>query len=243
MMMKKPKAIMLKTMPQYLSEKGSTFFYILLAVVLFGTLSFTVSRGMRGAQTNTLSDRKAELAASEILDNAQKIQRSIDYLRRNGCSENDISMETPDGLNTNAASPIDKSCHVFSPSGGNITWNTPKIGIAENSFWRASSHSHINDIGTNKVELLLYLPSVNKTVCEKINKSANIVRDTIPLESGYAFDSEWNGSFNDGSPHTISCNGVAPAGACNRKPFACIESDVSNAYHGNYIFYYVLIER
>lgn len=225
------------------SETGSAFFYILLAVVLFGTLSFTVARSMRGGQTNALSDRKAELAASEILDSAQKIQHAIDYLRRNGCSENDISMETPDELNVNSASPIDESCHIFSPTGGNIAWNTPQTGVANNSVWRASSHSHINDIGTSKAELILYLPSINKSVCEKINKSANIVRETIPRENGYAFDSEWDGSFNDSGPHVISCDGVAPAGACNKKPFACIESDVSNAYHENYIFYYVLIER
>ncbi|PCI55521.1 MAG: hypothetical protein COB36_07830 [Alphaproteobacteria bacterium] len=225
------------------SETGSAFFYILLAVVLFGTLSFTVARSMRGGQINALSDRKAELAASEILDGAQKIQHAIDYLRTNGCSENDISMETPDGLNVNPASPVDESCHIFSPKGGNIIWNTPQTGVENNNVWRASSHSHISNIGTTKAELILYLPSINKSVCEKINKSANIIRDTIPSENGYAFNGEWDGSFNDGSPHFISCDGVSPAGACNNKTFACIESDVSNAPHENYIFYYVLIER
>ena len=242
-MMRRHKEATKQATPGHLCEKGSAFFYILLAVVLFGTLSFTVSRGMRGQQASTMSERKAELAASELLDSAQKIQRAIDYLRRNGCSENDISMETPDGLNINANAPVDESCHIFSPSGGKVVWNTPQASIAKNSFWRASSYSHINDIGTAKAELLLYLPSVNKVVCEKINKSANIVRDTIPLENGYAFDSEWNGSFNDGSPHVITCDGITPSGSCDRKAFACIESDVSNIDHGNYIFYYVLIER
>ena len=46
------------------SERGSMFFYIMLGVVLFATLAFTVSRGMRGSQTNAMSDRKDELAAS-----------------------------------------------------------------------------------------------------------------------------------------------------------------------------------
>lgn len=224
-------------------EAGSAFFYILLAVVLFGTLAFTVSRGMRGQQANAMSERKAELAASELLNYAQKIQHAIDAVRRIGCSENDISLETPDGLNINPNAPLDKSCHIFSPSGGNITWRIPQVGISNNSFWRATSHSNIENIGTAKAELLLYLPSVNKLVCEKINKSANITRDTIPLENGFAFQNEWGGSFNDNGPHYISCSGIAPTHACNKKRFACIDSDVSNIAHDKYIFYYVLIER
>ena len=224
-------------------EQGSAFFYILLAVVLFGTLAFTVSRGMRGQQASTMSDRKAELTANEFLNYAQKIQHAIDSIRRNGCSENDISMETPAGLNINPSAPTDKSCHVFNPNGGNMVWHVPTNGVTNNSYWRASTHSNISNIGTGKAELLLYIPSVNKAVCEKINKSANIIRDTIPLENGYAFNGSWDGAFSDIGPHVISCDGVAPTGACNNQSFACIESDVSNAAHGKYIFYYTLIER
>ncbi|PCJ99155.1 MAG: hypothetical protein COA45_06860 [Zetaproteobacteria bacterium] len=243
MMMRKRRKTLEKGTSPKTSEKGSALFYILLAVVLFGALSFTVARGMRGSQTSTLSSRKAALAASGILDYAQKIQRAIDQVRRKGCSENNISMETPDGLNINPTAPINKSCHIFSPLGGNVTWSIPQDGVGDNSFWRASSHSNVQNIGTAKADLLLYLPSIDKTVCEKINKSANIIRDTIPLENGFSFQPDWSGSFNDGGPHVISCDGVAPMGACTNKPFACIDSDVANIYHDKYIFYYVLIER
>ncbi len=227
---------------KYNKEQGSVFFYILLGVVLFGTLAFTVSRGMRGQQTDSMTDRQAELIASELQDYAKKVASTIDKLRRRGCSENEISMETPAGLNINANAPIDKSCHVFEPAGGNIIFVTPNKGVSNNSFWRASSFSNVGGIGTGAVDLLLYLPSVNKKVCEVINKSANIIRDTIPLENGFAFSNNWNGSFSIGG-HYISCNGIAPTNACNNQSFACISSDFVNTDHDPYIFYYVLIAR
>ena len=120
MMIKKPRD----------TQKGSAFFYILLGVVLFGTLAFTVSRGMRGQQTEAMSDRQAELAAADIIAYGQKIMRAVDKLRRKGCSENEITFEDNNSISkktngtafdyTNPNSPGDFSCHVFHESGGGV---------------------------------------------------------------------------------------------------------------------------
>ena len=49
-------------------ERGSVLFYILIGVVLFAALSYTVSGMMRGGDATMITEERSRLLAGEILD-------------------------------------------------------------------------------------------------------------------------------------------------------------------------------
>ena len=67
-----------------ISERGNVFIFILLGLVLFAALSFTVARGFRSDTTSQMTDRQAELLATEIITYGQQMERTVNRLRRNG---------------------------------------------------------------------------------------------------------------------------------------------------------------
>lgn len=190
----------------YHPEKGSAFFYILLAVVLFGTLAFTVSRGMRGQQTKAMSGRKAELAASEIMTYSAQVAQRVDSIRRKNISESDIDFASSKFSRHNAAPPapwaenpncLDTRCKMFASQGGTLrestfenyvssltlSWsnNYPRQGHP--AFYRISAL----DVGTDAEDLVMEIISLKDEVCAAINKS-------LALPSHETMDEEAAGS-------------------------------------------------
>lgn len=221
-------------------ERGNVFVIILIGIVLFAALSYSVSRGVQNESTSGLSKRQAALAASDILSYAQQVERAVNRLRRQGCSENEISAENPSGLSVNANSPIDESCHIFSPNGGRVEWSLPPIGAVNdtaNAFWRFSSHSQVRSATPSGAsDLVLYVPDLTAQVCEKINQTNDI--SGIPIEGGFTFRNGWDGTFLATGGHILNCTGDSCATI-----YACIESDQTDIVHRDFIFFYVLISR
>lgn len=207
------------------NEHGNVFLIILMGVILFAALSFTVARGLRGDTATKMSQRQAALAAAEILDTAQKFERAVDRARRKNISENDISFEhDADYVNTscdNASDPEFPDCQIFNKNGTGITYISPDDGVTA-SEWHFTGATCIADIGTGPTgcdadtnthteELLAVLPGINDTVCTEINDRLNI--SGIPADTGGgASTTKYTGSFaNDteiilaGGPYNSAC--------------------------------------
>ena len=97
------------------------------------------------------------LYADEVLDYARTVRQTIQVLRiSNGCEDDEISFErTPfDGSDTsyvNSNSPSDFSCHVFHPSGGGISPQTPPSNFNDPAL--SSSQQFGNFVFTGKVQV------------------------------------------------------------------------------------------
>jgi len=243
-------------------EDGNVFFYILLGILLFAALAFTISRGMQGQTTKTLTKREAELAATDILNYAQRVERAIDKVRRNNCSENEISLENPiiSGY-TNPSAPTDKSCHVFNRSGGGISFETPADNLLDKQHssashygnWHISSRTCIEGVGTCGADcfsdgldnegLLVFLHYIPKEVCDVINKKMDVptpTNDSAYTDSGCAnFGVKFTGSFNNGVEiDTAGTNYFAG------KPTGCYKADSGcTGIPAGYHFYHVLLAR
>ena len=120
------------------TERGNIFIVVLLGIVLFAGLSFTLSRTMRSENTQRISDREIRLASTDIIEYGTRIERAVSRLRRAGCSENEISfhVEESDFMITVAGNPLDLEndnapedfrCHVFHPQGGNVIERFPAV--------------------------------------------------------------------------------------------------------------------
>lgn len=98
-------------------RQGNVLFLILLAVALFAALSYAVTQAGRSGGKN-ISDEQADLDQAVDENCEVSVNIAIDRLKLiNGCRDDDISYELPDGTNENANNPSDTSCFVFHPAG------------------------------------------------------------------------------------------------------------------------------
>ncbi|MCB1532876.1 MAG: hypothetical protein KDJ35_08400 [Alphaproteobacteria bacterium] len=217
----------LETIRRY--QSGNAFLIILLGVVLFAALSFTVARSMRSSTTTKLSGREITLAVSDLMDYTQKVERAVNRLRRKGCSENELSFENDIVAGyTNAGAPGDGSCNIFSTNGGNVTWRTFSFGAQNFEYW---GNDAVQDIGTTNSDLMMtLLINGETTLCSALNKQIGL-GSTIAIGSGDEDASLFTGSFGDSGTETIS---ETPS-----ETTACFDPDGGEGYY----FYHVLLER
>ena len=74
-------------------ECGNVLFYILIAVALIAALSYAVTTTSRGGGTADISQEKAGLAASEILEYSNNIASAAAQLNLRGCRDTEISFD------------------------------------------------------------------------------------------------------------------------------------------------------
>jgi len=179
------------------SQSGNIFVFILVGIFLFGALIYTFTRTSETGSSN-FSKQEAKIAAQEILNYSRIVEDAVDRLRRNGCSESEISFSNTLTLfYYNPNSPLDESCHVFAANGGNIQVLEARKNWLENSLshiatfgdYVYTSYIRVENIGTDNTELIIYIPYIEKIVCESINDlmdiSTPIPQDVIS-GTGYA---------------------------------------------------------
>lgn len=188
-------------------ESGNVAVFILVGIALFATLCYTFMRSSENAGSN-ISKQEARLFAQEIQSFLQATGRGFDRLRRNGCSESDISFSNPvdSGVliaqNDSATAPPDKSCHVFDPAGGNISftisgWGKYQLSAAEITSADSSSETYQRGqaffklataanagVGTAANDIMLQLNYVKPDICRAYNKLLALTIDESVADTG-----------------------------------------------------------
>ena len=231
------------------TQSGNALFIILIAVALLGALSYAVTQSNRGGVT-ALTDEKAKLYATEILDYAQVVANAVAQLRLRGCDETEISFENnvASAIYTNSNSPSDKTCHVFHPSGGGLSWNVPDDGMvaggASADSWGVYESNEIQGIGTSggndeNVDIALFLKNITLSICLNINNRLSVDNSlgTPPGDTGIE-DNSFNGSFN--AENILGDEDPALAG---QKAACYVDGGVGLNPAEQNVFYKVLIAR
>ncbi len=228
-------------------QRGNALFMILMAVVLFAALAFTFSRGAQQGGEN-ISNRQAELAATDVVTYAQKIERGVQLIMSRGLSENDISFdsdEDPSYNNTecsdnSASNPDDylrcEKGKLFSTTGAKLTWQKPPSDInnGQNYFIGINQVGPVTEAADPKsLDLVLMLP-VKPRVCTEINKitsraetwtSAGTLNSTTKFtgdfESPAGVRIDWPDVEPDSRPSGCFCRGSSP----------CASADPHYFYH------------
>lgn len=246
-----------KDMKKRQSERGNVLFYILIAVALIAALSFAVAQGGRSA--DSMSDERAQLYASEIIDYASTVGSAVAQLRLRGCSDTEISFENDvvsDYENTNA--PDDGSCDVFHVNGGAVIYRNPDEDILDTT--KSSNNAYgeyffpdmiqVSSVGTDCsssdcTELMMSFPNIKKTVCEAINSLLDIDTDLSVGESivndHYGNGRKFTGTYNFFSAGAGSILGDEDT-AFARKNSGCFYR-AWGAGDQPYVYYKVLIAR
>lgn len=208
------------------SQRGNAMVYILVGIVLFAALAYTLMRGSNSGQGN-MSAQQAKIQSSEIMNYAQSVENAIDTLRRKGCSENELSFDYDIPGTTgyeNPNSPPDYSCHVFRPEGGSITYKESPISgrswafitsrvveVGEDKSWCSET------ITTPCIDLVLILGGLSVETCESLH---NMIQGPIPTftqDNGAAYDTagtKFIGNFSVSTPDIEMVGGTNKASGC-----------------------------
>lgn len=196
-------------------------------------------RGMQGG-TASFSTQQSKIIAQEILFNAQKMERAIDKLRRNGCSENDLNFYSADSSTSwfymaNPDAPADHSCDLFHVNGANITsWVMPLDYLNDTISGhniRLKSKWNVMGTRTDKTDLVLLYSHLKPEICQALNDLLKISPNTGSSESVSVWDDVYDvyltggdGIGDDGGNHDGKLSG-------------CL------LFSSDYYFYHVLIDN
>ena len=226
-------------------ERGSAIVLILVAIALFGLLSFTMAKGTRTGAQN-ISKEKASLLATETLEYGRAMKNAIHDLLINGCAETEISFETG-GSYINPGAPADKSCHVFEPEGGGLRLKPiPEDIQTLNTLYRNPffvGKTAVLNVGTTAGELYLWMRTRSKDVCMKYNTLAGVSNLTsdAPAEAGFDSAPLFVGTYSAGATLGDDNDGANFSGKMTGCHKDAAETDTDGSPY--YDFYYVLIAR
>ena len=225
------------------TQAGNVFVFILAGIFLFGALIFTFTRGASKGTTN-LGKHQARVAAQEIMGYAQSLEQGVNRVRRNGCSENQISFENSEIAGyPNANAPGDNSCHVFEENGGRAIYQAPNDMWLDGSFTGGSSFGDnvftgnlsIDGVETANMELLFYVPYVSNQICEALNRFIGLDLAAIPVDDYGGGVNTYTGSFTAATTSVIGDDATDLAGQSS----FCVRQDSS----GINIFFHTLLAR
>lgn len=229
-----------------MNQNGNAIFIILISVALFAALAFAFSSSTR-TSTSFISDEQAKAYAHEIIAYGNDVKTAVKRLQLRGCSDTDISFENNIVVGyTNINAPDDKSCDVFDVNGGGISLKIPpdslqNLDVQFNNF-RYVGTTNVIDIGTIESDLILFLRTGSKNICNHVNalNHTDEINDDSPIEGGIQANSfagsypllQTLGDDNDGASFT-------------GKSFGCYKDNTETDTDGSayYDFYYVLIAR
>jgi hypothetical protein len=176
-------------------ESGSSLMFILVAVVLFAALTYAISRSDSGAKN--LSEERVRLVATEIIDTGNRLAETAARLRLKGTTPDVISLENGAVAGyVNAACTAD-TCKVFAFAGGGLEWEEPSPDANNGENWGYTGDVAVENIGTTAADLVVFLPNLPLTVCDKINKMLGLpsAPNPPPMEAGGTID-KFTGSYN-----------------------------------------------
>ena len=227
-----------------MSQRGNILFLILLAVVLFAALSYAITSSMRGGG-NDASKETAEMAATQILQNATAIEQAMMRARTvEGIPDYGFNLKGSNSGSTQTNTTCTVSaCKIFSDQGGSVAsvglpqaaWDdAAKANGGQNTLFVAAQ---ILDIGTAAEDLVINLPHINLATCQALNRAFGLTHSITAIESwgGYVNYTGTLTAFPDATGIIIGNDVTALRGQRS----ACFYNGVSNGY----TFYHVLIAR
>jgi hypothetical protein len=239
------------------SQAGSALFIILIAVMIFAALSYTVAQMLRGGSPSMITEEKSRLFAGEILNAARGMRQAVQNIKiSNGCADMDISFENPiiAGYTHIPVAPV--KCRIFDGSGGGLNYAAPSdewldMALAGPPALRGqwyfpadicvpgtgSAPTGCNSDNVDNEALIVIMPYVRKEVCIWINKALGITNPggSPPTESDNAWTAsadKFNGAQSDGEKIDMDAQAGCFEGAAGSTP-------PSGTYH----FYQIIVPR
>lgn len=245
------------------AQRGNVLFYILIAVALLAALIFAVAQSGRG-NIQQVSQEKARLYATEIIQNTGTMANGVAQLRLRGVRDTEIGFDNPVVSYPNA-NCADDTCKLFHPAGAGLTYAAPSMDWLDETAASATSFGNVGaligqwyfpantcvwQVGTggdncfsdtgDVTELMVWLPWVKREICLQINTLLGIPNPGgEPPAFGATMINATAPKFSGAYPTGVHSHVTLP-----EKTMACIYHSSAPASPGlGYFYYKVLIVR
>ncbi len=234
-------------------QSGNALIYVLIAIALFGALSFTLGRQTDTNEAGTLSDEMAELYATQLISYSSQVKSAIDQMLYTAASDvSDLDFIAPTDLTFDTGTLIHK---VYHPQGGGITPGTlPEkaitqvtadptpgwyLGRFDNVDWTPLASGNTGGTGGAEApweDVILVAYQINEKVCglinQKINGSTAIPTATVALRNILIDD-----ALHSGTNVELTTQPAEICPDCNNLGSLCIQEG------GIYGFYTVIADQ
>ncbi len=221
----------------YRNEAGNIIFLILIAVALFGALTFTLTKSIQSGGSTELDEARIKQYASEILSYASDADSVITQMGFNGSDISEVDPILPSDVNFEAGSDIHKLFHI---DGGGLNYKAAKEppflmvspAPTTQSAWVVSNDTNVEWTSTTADDIILTAFGIEEAVCAKINKIIT-GSTTIP-------------SLVGGSPATLDSLWAEDGGGVDFNATACGAWEgnsavfVSNSTSNRWAFYSIV---
>ena len=203
-------------------ESGNAFVYILIAVVLFGSLSFMMSRSNTNtAAKSELDDAQLAFQVEAIIKYTTEVQSVLARMQASGTHPDDIDFILPGAAAFDTAPNYDK---IYHSAGGGLyqkNLNTAILGIpvtTPTAGWYLGSFNNVEWTPSTSNDIVLTAYNISDELCAALNKKL-IGDETVPSitfdPAEVLIDDSFGGASNDNFE-------VADCASCEGKPMLCI---------------------
>ncbi|MGH1404155.1 MAG: hypothetical protein ACRBDL_07915 [Alphaproteobacteria bacterium] len=215
-------------------QRGNALIYVLIAIVLFAALGFTLSRQTQNSSTTEIDKAKAEIYAAQLVTYAMQSKSVLDQMIFSGSSIDDLDLTLPNDTGFSTAPHIHK---VYHPQGGGLTPANlsekaiDQISSSPPAGWYLGHFSNIEWSKSTRTDVILTAYQIARPVCEAINLKIT-GSNTIPSLAGnmseFLIDHTTNSDLN-----------IADCGGCEGYMSLCVSNNSNSAYS----FYSVVADR
>ncbi|MCF8496679.1 MAG: hypothetical protein K9G62_08460 [Alphaproteobacteria bacterium] len=230
------------------NEHGNVLFYILIAVILLAALSYAVSQSSRG-NLGAVSDERAKLLASEIMEYGNVMANAVAQLRLRGVKESALCFDSPSwgGADYDHAGCADSINKIFDIAGAGMTWTQPPADSMDSAavpdnLWHIYSDNEVDLIGTtcgdaSCADLILVVDELSAAVCTRINDLLGIANPLglAPTDSDMGTQ-RYTGAFG----YTETIGDEAGGAPFQGQSSACFHKTTAPE---KYVYYKVLLAR
>lgn len=219
-------------------ERGNALIYVLIAIVLFAALSYTLARNTDTSEAGTLSADQAELYASQLISYSAQAKSVVDQMLFTGAQINDLDFTLPSEATFETPPNIYK---VYHPDGGGLNLGTlsdtakNEISTSPVAGWYLGRFNNVEWSATTNQDVILVAYQIDKTICENINEkvtgSTAIPALTTDMRLPLIDDSNYSGTNADLT--SVNCAG------CVDQMSLCVQNSSGTAYS----FYTVLADQ
>lgn len=193
------------------NSRGNALFIILIAVILFGAMSYAVTQSERGGKS--VDSEKERVEAALIAEYASLLQQTVQRMLLTGTSASNLNFSSS-GTGRDA---------VFAPDGGGIPYKMPEG--ATDMFFR--TNVGIMGIGADTgttADIILFVYDLPLARCKQLNKALT-GSSGVPQITQAALD-----TIEAGNPVTITSTNCA---GCVGTPALCITNKSGGAMYKN----------
>lgn len=219
-------------------QSGNALIYVLIAIVLFAALSFTLSRQTDTGEAGILSDERAELYATQLISYSAQAKSAIDQMIFSGSRVNGLNFIDPSDPNFNAGTQRSRADRVFHPEGGGLTLGRLEDGaVAQVSTnpvagWYLGRFNNVEWTNGTGEDVILAAYQIKRQICEKINEKIN-GSSVIPVITG-----DLRIPLIDDRFYTAGTNidlttdpvGSPICAACHEMSSLCVQNQTQTAY-------------